>query len=65
MRAMGSPNHCNGQSFIKINRGFIYMLVSSICGSNNKVHNVNVKNSAGLDLKGGDAPQGSFKISYM
>lgn len=40
------------------------MLDSSICGSNNKVHNVNFKNSAGLDLKGGDAPQGSFKISY-
>lgn len=41
------------------------MLVSSICRSNNKVHNVNVKNSTGLDLKGGDAPQGSFKISYI
>lgn len=41
------------------------MLVSSICGSNNKVHNVNVKISAGLDLKGGDAPQESLKISCI
>ena len=43
----------------------LFMLVSSICGSNNKVHNVNVKISAGLNLKGGDVPQGSFKISHV
>lgn len=42
-------------------------MYSPVCESSNKVHNVAVmfKISAGVDLKVGDASQGSYKIGCI